>query len=88
MQCLKSISPGAEPEIEFECTIYWESTLRRKTMKEAGKVADQGCSLIWNFSLILWRVMEHELYHRVDPTLRQKGQHFVYMFHLAALTQQ
>lgn len=57
-------------------------------MKEAGKVADQGCSLIWNFSLIVWRVMEHELYHRVDPTLRQNGQHFVHMFHLAAFTQQ
>ena len=86
MQCLRSISPGAHPEIEFECTIYWESTLRRKTMKEAGKVTDQGYSLIWNFSLILWRVMELELYR--DPTLRQKDQHFVHMFHLAAFTQQ
>ena len=55
-------------------------------MKEAGKVTDQGYSLIWNFSLILWRVMEHELYR--DPTLRQKDQHFVHMFHLAAFTQQ
>ena len=36
MQCLRSVSLGADPETGFECIIYWESTLRRKAMKEAG----------------------------------------------------
>lgn len=35
-QCLKSVSLETESETGFECIIGWESTLRRKTMEEAG----------------------------------------------------